>query len=98
MPSRRIEDRSGIPCPECGNSRNRVTDTRHSHGGYVTRRRRECLDCRFRFTTWEGTVETLAAMDEVPEGQIRWARGRLAQVRRALSDEIARLDRLLSKE
>lgn len=38
-------------CPYCGHSETKVTDKRDSEG--VTRRRRECLKCEKRFTTYE---------------------------------------------
>jgi len=40
-------------CPECDGTENRVVDTRTSRGGRAVRRRRECLDCGGRFTTYE---------------------------------------------
>ncbi|MEX1258681.1 MAG: transcriptional regulator NrdR [Gemmatimonadota bacterium] len=40
-------------CPRCDSDRNRVVDTRTSRGGRAVRRRRECLECAFRFTTYE---------------------------------------------
>jgi len=38
-------------CPYCNSAESKVTDKRDSEG--VTRRRRECLKCRKRFTTYE---------------------------------------------
>lgn len=40
-------------CPQCDASENRVVDTRTSRGGRAVRRRRECLVCETRFTTYE---------------------------------------------
>lgn len=40
-------------CPFCGVDNDRVTDSRTSHDGYAIRRRRQCLDCKRRFTTYE---------------------------------------------
>jgi transcriptional repressor NrdR len=40
-------------CPECDGADNRVVDTRSSRGGRALRRRRECLCCSHRFTTYE---------------------------------------------
>jgi transcriptional repressor NrdR len=40
-------------CPECDGADNRVVDTRSSRGGRALRRRRECLQCSHRFTTYE---------------------------------------------
>jgi len=43
-------------CPFCGQDDDKVIDTRSSRGGQSIRRRRECLACGRRFTTYE-TVE-----------------------------------------
>lgn len=40
-----------MECPYCSNTTSRVTDKRPSPNG--TRRRRECLKCKKRFTTYE---------------------------------------------
>ena len=40
-------------CPFCSNERTRVVDKREIGSGTVTRRRRECLECGKRFTTYE---------------------------------------------
>jgi transcriptional repressor NrdR len=40
-------------CPSCDGTDNRVVDTRTSRAGRAVRRRRECLDCGERFTTYE---------------------------------------------
>ena len=40
-------------CPQCDGAENRVVDTRTSRGGRAVRRRRECLACAERFTTYE---------------------------------------------
>ena len=45
-------------CPYCGQSESKVVDSRHSDDGLSIRRRRECLQCQKRFTTYE-TVESL---------------------------------------
>lgn len=39
-------------CPYCGNAETKVTDKRDSEDG-ATRRRRECLKCKKRFTSYE---------------------------------------------
>jgi transcriptional repressor NrdR len=44
-------------CPQCDGADNRVVDTRTSRGGRAVRRRRECLDCGERFTTYEYVEE-----------------------------------------
>lgn len=45
-------------CPYCGDQESKVVDSRHSDDGLSIRRRRECLNCQRRFTTYE-TVESL---------------------------------------
>lgn len=40
-------------CPHCGASNDKVVDSRSSQGGASIRRRRECLECGERFTTYE---------------------------------------------
>lgn len=43
----------GMHCPFCRYPDSRVIDTRTSDDGTVIRRRRECLECKRRFTTLE---------------------------------------------
>lgn len=45
-------------CPYCGFSESKVIDSRPADEGSSIRRRRECLSCQKRFTTYE-TVESL---------------------------------------
>ena len=40
-------------CPKCGNQDDKVIDSRSSREGSTIRRRRECLGCSHRFTTYE---------------------------------------------
>ena len=40
-------------CPYCGYSESRVIDSRPAEEGATIRRRRECLSCQKRFTTYE---------------------------------------------
>jgi transcriptional repressor NrdR len=46
-------------CPACGHDEDRVVDSRAVQGGGATRRRRECVGCGFRFTTYERIEEAL---------------------------------------
>jgi len=48
-----------MTCPFCGHKEDKVIDSRESQEGDVIRRRRECLGCGRRFTTYE-------RIDEVP--------------------------------
>lgn len=47
-----------MKCPFCANVESKVIDSRPADEGASIRRRRECLSCRKRFTTYE-TVESL---------------------------------------
>lgn len=47
-----------MKCPHCGNNGSRVVDSRPTDEGRVIRRRRECEDCGFRFTTFERVEAT----------------------------------------
>ncbi len=40
-------------CPQCGNEEDKVVDSRAVRDGRAVRRRRECLVCQNRFTTYE---------------------------------------------
>jgi len=44
---------SAVRCPACGHVDSKVVDSRQSDDGTTIRRRRECLECRQRFTTFE---------------------------------------------
>jgi transcriptional repressor NrdR len=46
-------------CPNCGKTDNKVIDSRLSKDGNAIRRRRQCLICSSRFTTWEAIEERL---------------------------------------
>ena len=47
-----------MKCPFCGDEESKVVDSRHSEDHLSIRRRRECLACQRRFTTYE-VVESL---------------------------------------
>jgi transcriptional repressor NrdR len=42
-----------VKCPFCGHLQDKVVDSREGREGLVIRRRRECLSCRKRFTSYE---------------------------------------------
>ncbi len=48
-----------MKCPFCGELEDRVIDSRLSQEGAVIRRRRECVGCERRYTTYERIEETL---------------------------------------
>jgi transcriptional repressor NrdR len=48
-----------MKCPFCGHAENKVIDSRISKDGKAVRRRRECLGCGKRFTTYEYVEDIL---------------------------------------
>ena len=48
-----------MKCPFCANAENKVIDSRISKDGKAIRRRRECLACARRFTTYEYVEDIL---------------------------------------
>jgi transcriptional repressor NrdR len=48
-----------VKCPFCGHLKDKVVDSRESGSGDAIRRRRECLGCGRRFTSYE-------RIDEIP--------------------------------
>jgi transcriptional repressor NrdR len=49
-------------CPFCAEQEDRVVDSRVNRDGLMIRRRRECLGCQRRYTTYERVEETLPAV------------------------------------
>ena len=47
-----------VRCPFCKENRDKVVDSRSSDAGRIIRRRRQCLACRRRFTTYEKIGES----------------------------------------
>ena len=56
---RRNEGESAVKCPFCAHLDDKVIDSREARTGDLIRRRRECLKCNRRFTTYE-------RIDEIP--------------------------------
>jgi transcriptional repressor NrdR len=50
--------RGAVRCPYCHGMDDKVVDSRVADGGAATRRRRECLRCGRRYTTFERVEET----------------------------------------
>lgn len=48
-----------MQCPFCGQDNDKVVDSRSSEGGRVVRRRRQCLACNRRYTTYERPEEAI---------------------------------------
>lgn len=74
-----------IKCPYCGNIDSKVTDSRRTEAGDAIRRRRECLICRKRFTTFERLEETPITLIKKDGGREPFSRQKLlGGLRRAI--------------
>ena len=51
-----------VICPYCGSDDDKVIDSRASEGGEAIRRRRECVSCSRRYTTYERVEKTARLM------------------------------------
>jgi transcriptional repressor NrdR len=83
-----------MQCPFCGKDRDKVVDSRSSEGGRGVRRRRLCLECDRRFTTYERPEETIRLTVIKKDGsRQRYERGKIiaglrdAFYKRSVSDE-----------
>jgi len=83
-----------MQCPFCGEDHDKVIDSRTSEGGRAVRRRRQCLACNRRFTTYERPEDslriTVLKKDETrePYDRQKVIRGlQRACYKRAVSDE-----------
>jgi transcriptional repressor NrdR len=72
-------------CPWCGHAEDRVVDSRPADGDQAVRRRRQCLSCGRRYTTYE-RVEELGLLVVKRDGSKEpWDRAKaLAGIRKAL--------------
>jgi transcriptional repressor NrdR len=57
-----------MKCPYCEHTESKVIDSRESKNGFTIRRRRECLSCAKRFTTYE-KIEEIPYMVVKKDGQ-----------------------------
>jgi transcriptional repressor NrdR len=57
-----------MKCPYCEHGESKVIDSRESKNGFTIRRRRECLACAKRFTTYE-KIEEIPYMVVKKDGQ-----------------------------
>jgi transcriptional repressor NrdR len=64
-------------CPHCKEDNDRVVDSRLTNEGAVIRRRRECLDCFLRYTTYERVEETPLRVVKKSGERVRFDRDRI---------------------
>lgn len=81
-------------CPHCGYEDSKVIDSRASEDGLAIRRRRECIECSGRFTTYERCEENLLTVTKSsgtiePFDRTKLMRGLMAAtVKRGISQDV----------
>jgi transcriptional repressor NrdR len=89
-----------MKCPFCQADNDRVIDSRASEDGFATRRRRECLACKRRYTTYERVERTAMKVVKKDGARVPFDRNKLklglekACWKRPISD--ARLEAIVS--
>lgn len=68
-----------MKCPFCRNDNDRVIDSRTAHEGFAIRRRRECLTCNRRFTTYEKVEEPEIFVIKKDGGRAPYERDKVLQ-------------------
>jgi transcriptional repressor NrdR len=90
-----------VRCPFCGDETSRVVDTRLTSEGEEIRRRRECLECRRRFTTRERVEAVLPKIVKQDKRREDFDRRKLlAGIRRACekrSISVDAIERMLDR-
>lgn len=66
-----------MKCPYCGHIKDRVVDSRESRDGDSIRRRRQCLSCSRRFTSYERLDEIPYMVIKKDGGRERFDRGKI---------------------
>jgi len=66
-------------CPYCRSDNDRVTDTRGAEDGFATRRRRQCLSCSRRYTTYERLEEAVMRVVKKDGGRAPFKREKIKQ-------------------
>lgn len=76
-----------MKCPKCNHSETVVPESRHNYRTDTIRRRRECVQCRHRFTTHEFIEDSMGIMSESKD---------LTEVRRGIGMAIKQLNAALA--
>ncbi len=84
-----------MKCPFCSNGENKVIDSRISKEGNAIRRRRECLSCGKRFTTYEYVEEVLPVVVKKDGRRESFERDKiLAAIKKACEKRPISMDRI----
>ena len=82
-------------CPWCGYLDDRVVDSRPAEGGDAIRRRRQCLSCGRRFTSYERVEQAALIVVKRDGTREPWIRGKLVEgLRKALANRPVTSDQL----
>ena len=88
-------------CPWCGHMEDRVVDSRPAEGGDAIRRRRQCLSCGRRFTSYERVEQAALIVVKRDGTREPWTRGKLVDgLRKALANRPVtseQLDKVVSR-
>ncbi len=90
-----------MKCPYCQSDNDRVIDSRESEDGFAIRRRRQCSDCRRRYTTYERVERTSVKVVKKDGARVPFDRDRLKEGlekacwKRPISD--TKLEAIISK-
>jgi len=68
-----------MKCPHCGHEEDKVVDSRPSQDGRAIRRRRECLSCGERFTTYEYVEQSTITVIKTDNRREPFDRSKLLQ-------------------
>lgn len=68
-----------MKCPRCKQDNDRVVDSRSASDGAAIRRRRECLECYLRYTTYERVEDTPLRVIKKSGERVRFERERVLQ-------------------
>lgn len=79
MAARKALRRPPMKCPRCKQDNDRVVDSRAALEGASIRRRRECLECYLRYTTYERVEETPLRVIKKNGERVRFERDRVLQ-------------------
>jgi transcriptional repressor NrdR len=81
-------------CPKCACREDKVVDSRVAREGEAVRRRRECLNCQHRFTTYEEIIQAELSVIKRNNTRVEFEKPKLrdgiknACWKRPISDEI----------
>lgn len=64
-------------CPACGNEEDKVVDSRSTRDNSAIRRRRECLACGYRFTTYESVEQRPVMVVKKDGSRERYSRDKM---------------------